>query len=92
MVATAESAVGIDNDLNVAGVPPEHMVWEALMVFAPVKLFRTSVKESVSVQIPFETLTDMTLVAESTSVVDAALESKVLPDTPVVCGELLTKN
>ena len=68
------------------------MVWEALIVFAPVKLLTVSVKESVSEQVPFETLTEMTLVAESTSVVDAALESKVLPDTPVVCGELLTKN
>ena len=84
MVATAESAVGIDNELSVAGVPPEHMVWEALMVFAPVKLFTTSVKESVSVQIPFETLTDMTLLVPKTSVLDTALESKELPVTPVV--------
>ena len=68
------------------------MVWEPLIVFAPVKLLTLSVKESVSVQVPFETLTEMTLVAESTSVVDTALESKVLPVTPVVCGELLTKN
>ena len=68
------------------------MVWEALMEFAFIVLLTINVKESVSVQAPLETLTDMTLVAESTSVVDAALESKVLPDTPVVCGELLTKN
>ena len=62
------------------------------MELAFVVLLTINVKESVSVQAPFETLTEMTLVAESTSVVDTALESKVLPVTPVVCGELLTKN
>ena len=62
------------------------------MELAFVVLLTINVKESVSVQVPFETLTEMTLVAESTSVVDTALESKTLPVTPVVCGELLTKN
>ena len=62
------------------------------MEFAFIVLLTRSVKESVSVQAPFETLTAMTLVARSTSVVDTALESKVLPVTPVVCGEPLTKN
>ena len=62
------------------------------MELAFVVLLTINVKESVSVQAPFETLTEMTLVAESTSVVDTALESKVLPVTPVICGELLTKN
>ena len=63
------------------------------MVFAPVRLLTTSVKEAVSVhEVPLETFTDMTLVAPSTIVLDAALESKELPVTPVVCGELFTKN
>ena len=62
------------------------------MELAFVVLLTINVKESVSVQAPFETLTEMTLVAESTSVVDTALESKVLPVTPVICGELFTKN
>ena len=62
------------------------------MVLSSLKLFTTSVKESVSVQVPLLTSTEMTLVGRNTSELDTALESKVLPVTPVVCGEPLTKN
>ena len=63
------------------------------MEFAPVKLLTKRVKEAVSVQeAPLETRTEMILLVPSTMVLDTALESKELPDTPVVCGELFTKN
>ena len=66
------------------------------MVFAPDRLLTKSVREAVSVQetpeTELETRTDMTLVAPSTIVLDTALESKILVVTPVVCGELFTKN